>query len=514
MLVHEMLEYTTARLPHKTALIEGKHQLTFSETMTQVAALSTNLSNMGVSKGDRVALLFPNCIEFCIAYFAVLKLGAIVIPLNNRLAPKEFEYIVNDCGAKTMIVGHQFWKTYQTFAANLKEKMRLIYAGDTPVEGAEFFPELVKPVQSVPESSVIQMDDPACIMYTSGTTGVPKGAVMTHRNIFANARNAGAHLGYRERDVALVVAPLFHVTALNSQLVALTYVGGTLVIMRSYETTGMIRLIEEHKVTTIITVPTMYLLMVRNSVLEEADVSSLRSLCYGGAPIAPDDVTALARRLRGVDVFQGYGLTECSSLATVMPACDAMRKGISAGLPVSGLQLRIVNDKGHDLPPGTTGELLMKGMNVVTSYWNKPDATAKELADGWLRTGDCARIDEEGFVYIVDRVKDMICRGGENIYSLEVEAALVEDPKVLEAAVVPRSHSILGEVVHAFIVPVPGTEPTENEVIEHCAELIADYKMPASVSFLKELPRNPGGKVLKKNLRKLVPPGDPPRRWR
>lgn len=511
MLVHEMLEYTTARLPHKTALIEGVRRLTFSETLTQVVAFATNLSDMGVSKGDRVALLFPNCIEFCIAYFAVLKLGAIVVPLNNRLASKEFEYIVNDCGAKTMIVGYQFWKTYQAFAANLKEKMRLIYAGDAPVEGAEFFPELVKPVQSVPESPVIQMYDPACIMYTSGTTGVPKGAIMTHRNIFANARNAGAHLGYREQDIALVVAPLFHVTALNSQLVALTYVGGTLVIMRSYETVGMIRLITEHKVTTIITVPTMYLLMMRSPALEKADISSLRSLCYGGAPIAPDEATALAGRLKGVDVFQGYGLTECSSLATVMPACDAMRKGISVGLPVSGLQLRVIDDEGRDLPPDTPGELMMKGMNVVTSYWNKLDATVKDLADGWLRTGDCARIDEEGFVYIVDRIKDMICRGGENIYCLEVEAALVENPKILNAAVVPRSHSILGEVVHAFIVPVSGIELTEREVIEHCAKLIADYKVPASVSFLKEMPRNPGGKVLKRHLRELVPPGDPPR---
>ncbi|MBW2559045.1 MAG: AMP-binding protein [Deltaproteobacteria bacterium] len=481
MLVHEMLEYTTARLPHKTALIEGDRRLTFCETLDQVVALAANLSEMGVSKGDRVALFFPNCIEFCIAYFAVLRLGAIVVPMNNRLAPREFAYIVNDCGTETMIVGYQSWETYQAFTSDLKEEMRLIYAGDKPVEGAEFFSDLIKPVQSAPESPVIEMDDPACIMYTSGTTGVPKGAVMSHRNIFTNARNAGAHMGYRERDVTLIVVPLFHVTGLNTQLVALIYVGGTTVIMRSYNTAGMIELLAEHKVTTMITVPTMYTLMTLNSALGKADLSSVRALSYGGAPMAPDTMIALQERLRGVDLFNAYGLTETSSLATAMPPCDTMRKGSSVGLPVSGVQLRVVDAEGGDLPPDTTGELWIRGPNVVASYWNKPEVTAKDLANGWLRTGDYARIDEEGFVYIVDRMKDMINRGGENIFCIEVEAVLVENQKVLEAAVVPRPHSIFGEVVHAFIVPVPGTEPTENEIIEYC-------------------------------VRELVPPGDPPRR--
>jgi long-chain acyl-CoA synthetase len=334
---------------------------------------------------------------------------------------------------------------------------------------------------------------------------------MSHRNIFANARNAGAHMGYRERDVTLIVVPLFHVTGLNTQLVALGYVGGTSVIMRSYNTAGLIQLLEKHRVTTMITVPTMYTLMLVNPALDKADLSSLRALSYGGAPMDPETIKGLQTRLN-VDLFNAYGLTETSSIATCMPACDTWRKGASIGLPASGVEAKIVNEKGVELLPGEVGELWLKGPNVVKGYWNNPKATAENITDGWLHTGDIARMDDEGFVYIADRKKDMIIRGGENVYSIEVEAALVSHASVLEAAVVPRPHTIFGEVVHAFVVPSPGTRPTEDEIIEHCATVIADYKVPASVTFVEELPRNPGGKVIKNRLREMVPPGDPPRR--
>ncbi len=511
MLVHEILEYTAKRLPEKTALIEDEQRLTFSEVRRQTESLSAALVRGGVKPGDRVALLLPNCIEFCIAYFAVLRTGAIVVPLNNRLVPREFAFILNDSGAETLILGYQFLDPYRRFAPDLKQKPRLIYAGPEPADGIDFFADLAGAAVAAPASPPIQMDDPACIMYTSGTTGLPKGAVMSHRNIFANARNAGAHMGYRERDVTLIVVPLFHVTGLNTQLVALFYVGGTCVIMRAYNTAGLIKLLEKHRVTTMITVPTMYTLMLVNPELDKADLSALHALSYGGAPMDPETIKGLQSRLN-VDLFNAYGLTETSSLATCMPACDTGRKGASVGLPVSGVQAKVVNDKGIELPPGEVGELWVKGPNVVRGYWNNPQATADNITDGWLHTGDIARMDDEGFVYIADRKKDMIIRGGENVYSIEVEAALVSHPGVLEAAAVPRPHTIFGEVVHAFVVPSPGARPTEDEIIEHCAKMIADYKVPASVSFVEELPRNPGGKVIKNRLREMVPPGDPPRR--
>ena len=223
-----------------------------------------------------------------------------------------------------------------------------------------------------------------------------------------------------------------------------------------------------------------------------------------------ETINSLQKRMNA-DLYNCYGLTETSSLTTVMPACDTLRKSSSVGIPVSEVKLRVVDDDDKDVPLGTIGELWIKGPNVIQRYWNKPDETAKNLTDGWLHTGDFARIDDEGFVFIADRKKDMINRGGENIYSIEVEAAILSHPKVLEAAVVPRSHTIFGEVVHAFIVPVPEQEINEKEIIEHCRKLIADYKVPASISFLAEMPRNPGGKVIKNLLRGLVPPGDPPR---
>ncbi|MEW6348481.1 MAG: long-chain-fatty-acid--CoA ligase [Thermodesulfobacteriota bacterium] len=511
MLLHEILEYTAGRLPHKIALIEDETGLTYGDTLAQAEALSAYLASRGVTVGDRVALLLPNCIEFCIAYFAVLRLGAIVVPLNNRLAAKEFSYIVNDSRPRMLVLGYQYWETYQAFKDSLEEPPDLIYAGEERKEAAAFFGDLVIPRSDVPSAPRLSFDDPACIMYTSGTTGLPKGAVMSHRNIFCNARNAGVHMGYREDDVTLIVVPLFHVTGLNTQLVAFCYTGGTCVIMRSYSTTRMIELLAAHKVTTMITVPTMYTLMLVNPALENADLSSLRALSYGGAPMALDTIKALHQRLH-VDLFNAYGLTETSSLTTTMPPCDTLRKGASVGLPVTGVQVRVVDTDGKDLPAGTVGELWVKGPNVITSYWKKPDATEKNLGSGWLRTGDFARIDEEGFVYVVDRMKDMINRGGENIYCIEVESALLDHPDVLEAAVVPRPHSIFGEVVHAFVVPAPGAHPAQEALIAHCERLIADYKVPAGITMLEELPRNPGGKVVKTLLRTMVPEGDPPRR--
>ncbi len=513
MLVHEILEYTAGRLPDKTALIEGEAKLTFAQIDSGVKAFSARLAELGVTKGDRIALLFPNCIEFCIAYFAIMRLGAIVVPLNNRLAAKEFQYIINDADPHTLIIGHPFWDTYLSFRDGLDHPLTLIYAGEERKEHAEYFADMIDPCSQVLSPPSISYDDPACIMYTSGTTGLPKGAVMTNLNIFTNVRNCGAHMGYREDDTTLIVVPLFHVTGLNTQLLAFFYVGGTTVIMRDYKTAEMINLLATHKVTTMIAVPTIYTLMLTNPDLESVDISSLHTLSYGGASMAPDTIRALHTRL-GVNLINAYGLTETSSLATTMPPCDAVRKGSSVGLPVSGIQLRIVGKNGDNVNTGQVGELWVKGPNVVRTYWKKPEATAKNLGEGWLRTGDYARIDEEGYVYIVDRKKDMINRGGENVYSIEVESALQTNPKVLEAAVVPRSHTIFGEVVHAFVVPMPGLEPSEEEIILHCERQIADYKVPASVTFLEELPRNPGGKVLKRRLREMLPSGEIPIRRR
>jgi long-chain acyl-CoA synthetase len=511
MLIHQILEYTAGRLPDKVFLIEEGRSLTYSQTLAGAWALSAALEGRGVSQGDRVALLFPNCIDFCLAYFAVLTLGAVVVPLNNRLAPKELAYILNDSGAETLILDQQFWDSYDALAGELKRELRLIKSGGELKPGAEEFALLIKPGPEPKTAPQLTAISPASIMYTSGTTGKPKGAILSHGNVFTNARNAGAHLGYKESDVTLLVVPLFHVTGLHSQLVAFAYVGGTCALMRAYNTAAMIDLMAKHRVTVTFKVPTMYTLMLVNQALGRSDLSGLRLAAYGGAPMAPETIRQLQDRL-GVDLYNAYGLTEATSLVTVLPACDALRKAGSIGLATSGTRLKVVDEAGGELAPDMVGELFIKAPIVVQGYWNKPEATAENIVDGWLHTGDYARIDPEGFVYIADRKKDMIIRGGENIYSIEVESALVSHPKVLEAAVVPRPHSIFDEVVHAFVVLKQGALAGEEEIIEYCQGVIADYKVPASVSFIDELPRNPGGKVLKNRLREMVPPGDPPRR--
>jgi long-chain acyl-CoA synthetase len=511
MLIHQILEYTAGRLPDKVFLIEEGRSLTYAQTLAGARALAAALEEGGVGQGDRVALLFPNCIDFCLAYFAVLSLGAVVVPLNNRLAPQELAYILNDSGAGTLILDQQFRDSYEALADDLENELSVIKSGGEPENEVKDFAALIQPGPEPKAKPKLEPMSPASIMYTSGTTGRPKGAILSHGNVFFNARNAGAHLGYKERDVTLLVVPLFHVTGLHSQLVAFCYTGGTCALMRTYNTASMIELMAKHKVTVTFKVPTMYTLMLVNEALERCDLSALRLAAYGGAPMAPETIRQLQDRL-GVDLHNAYGLTEATSLVTVLPACDALRKAGAIGLATSGTRLKVIDGVGKELPPDEVGELLIKAPIVVQGYWNKPEATAQNIVDGWLHTGDYARIDPEGFVYIADRKKDMIIRGGENIYSIEVESALVTHAKVLEAAVVPRAHSIFDEVVHAFVVLKQGAQCNEDEIIEYCQGVIADYKVPASVSFVEELPRNPGGKVLKNRLREMVPSGDPPRR--
>ncbi|MCB2227124.1 MAG: long-chain-fatty-acid--CoA ligase [Desulfarculaceae bacterium] len=511
MLIHEILAHSAGRLPNKPYLIEGGRSLSYAETLAGAQAVAASLQAGGVGQGDRVAMLFPNCIDFVLCYYGALMLGAVVVPMNNRLAPQELAYVLSDSGPKALIVEDQFWEAAQAMGQIAELPARIIQAGGQRREGVEHLDGILAAGGAPSGQPELGPMSPASIMYTSGTTGLPKGAILSHGNVAANARNCGAHLQYKENDVTLIVVPLFHVTGLHSQLVAFAYAGGTCVIMRSYKTADMIRLIGEHKVTVTFKVPTMYTLMLVNEELERSDLSALRLACYGGAPMAPETIIQLQDRL-GVDLINAYGLTEATSLVTALPPCDALRKAGSIGLPTTGNRVMVVDEDDRELPPDAVGELLINGPMVVQGYWNKPEATEAALKGGWLHTGDFARIDPEGFVYIADRKKDMIIRGGENVYSIEVESALVTHPGVLEAAVVPRGHSIFGEVVHAFVVCAPGAEPGEDEVIAHCATLIADYKVPASVSFIAELPRNPGGKVLKNALKEQVPPGDPPRR--
>jgi long-chain acyl-CoA synthetase len=503
--VGDLLVRTAERVPDREALIEGDVRLTYGQFYEAALRFADALTRLGVEPGDRVGLLLPNGVTFAVAHFGCLLGGAISLPLNTRLAPKELEFIVNDAGVSVLLVHALFQDAWGAIRPNLPTVKHAVAVGEEH-GGLPTLDELVAGAPATGRRSGGVGDDAdavASILYTSGTTGLPKGAMMTHRNILFNNVSCKAHLGYVETDRALIVLPMFHVTALNSQLTVFVEIGGTMVIMGAYKTQEVIRTLDRHRVTCGFFVPTICTLMLISPYLAGADLTALRLIAYAGAPMPTETIAALQTRFPGLALINAYGLTETSSLSTVLPPADAATRASSVGLPVSRTVIRVVDETGRDVPAGTVGELWIKGGQVVRGYFNRPEATVQAITDGWLRTGDLGKLDDQGYVYLVDRKKDMIIRGGENIYSIEVEEVLNACPKVLESAVVPHPDTIFGEVVKAVCVLRPDERATAEEIIAFCRARLADYKVPVHVRFVDELPRNPGGKVLKGALKGL-----------
>ncbi|HJY66711.1 MAG TPA: AMP-binding protein, partial [Streptosporangiaceae bacterium] len=396
------------------------------------------------------------------AFFGAVLADAIVVPVNTRFAEEEATYVVTDSGAKYVFT----------------------------------------PGAPLPDGGPLAVDDqgpadPAAIFYTSGTTGFPKGAVTSHENFLSNAETCRRALSVTPEGLrTLISVPLFHVTGCNSQLLVAMYVGGTAVIMPAFEVGAFLRAIEEERIDTMVTVPAIYWLAINQPAFASTDISRVLSVSYGGAPIAPDLVARLAKAFPQARLGNGFGLTETSSVSTFLPH-EFVAHADSVGFPAPVCDVRL----DAALPDGT-GELLIRGPNVVSGYWNKPEATAQAFADGWLHSGDLARIDDEGLVYLVDRRKDMINRGGENVYCVEVENALAGAPGVYEAAVLGVPDEMMGERVGAVIVPAPGVEFDVTAVFDYLGAHIADFKIPQYVAVsAAPLPRNPGGKLLKRHLR-------------
>jgi long-chain acyl-CoA synthetase len=418
-----------------------------------------------VRPGDRVANRLPNGNDWVYAFWGTLLAGGVVVPVNTRFAEPEVRYVVEDSGASYV----------------------------------------VEPGAPLPDGDPVEVADQghtdlAAIFYTSGTTGFPKGAMTTHENFLSNVETCLRCIGL-PRDPGystLISVPLFHVTGCNSQLLVLTALGGTSVIMPAFEVGAFLRAIQDERISVLTTVPAIYWLALQQPAFAGIDTSSVVALSYGGAPIAPDLVHRLQQAFPGARVGNGFGLTETSSVSTYLPHEDAAEHADSVGYPAPVVDVRI---DGAD-PETGVGELLIRGPHVVAGYWNKPEQTAETFVGGWLRSGDLARIDDEGRVYIVDRKKDMINRGGENVYSVEVENALAAHPAVGEVAVVGVPDSMMGEKVGAVVVPLPGQDLDPQELIGFAKEHLADFKVPQYVVVRREpLPRNPGGKVLKPPLR-------------
>ncbi len=517
-----------------TFLVYEDERMSFAEHYAEVVAFASVLSDRyGVKVGDRVAIAMRNYPEWVVCFWAAAALGAVIVPLNAWWTGPELAYGLDDSGTKVVAVDGERLSRLLPHLANLSRggleqvvAVRPDDAGealDLPA-GVELYDELLSVArhggQSKLPTAEIDTDDDATIFYTSGTTGRPKGALGTQRNMCTNLMSLafiiarGQLLGEASRgptapsgmqNAFLLSVPLFHATGCHSVLVPSTASGGKLVMMRRWNPERALELIERERVTVFGGVPTMAWQVLNSPELTQRDTSSVRSVSYGGAPAPPELVRRIRQYFPGGNASNGYGLTETSSVTSMNSGEDYVRKPASCGPPVPVCEVRVVGPDGTDVPSGEPGELLIKGPNVVKGYWKRPEATAASFTDGWLHTGDVARVDDEGFIFIVDRAKDMVIRGGENVYSAEVEAALFEHPAVLDAAVIGVPDEVMGEEVGAVVVLRPGACATSDELRKHVAERIASFKVPTHIWFRSDpLPSNPAGKVLKRELRSEI----------
>jgi fatty-acyl-CoA synthase len=480
--------------PGRTAMVYRDRSTTYAELATRITGLAAQLRSSGVTAGDRVAYLGPNHPAFVETMFATHLIGGIFVPLNFRLAAPEVEYVLDDSGAAVLVYAPECADVVHALPRT--HELRRVVALET-----EYEPWL-SAGSTAPIDVPVAPDDVALILYTSGTTGRPKGAMLTHANLIWNTYNVLVGVDVAGDEVTLVTAPLFHVAALTQTLLPTFIKGGCSVLASTWDVDRCFDLIERHRATWMFGVSTMYAALAQSPRWRTADLSSLRSVMCGGAAV-PESLIRTYHQ-RGLVFCQGYGLTETSPGATFLEAGESIRKIGSAGVPVFFADVRVVRPDGIDASVGELGEVLVKGPNVTPGYWRNPSATAAALTDdGWFHTGDVATFDDDGHLHIVDRVKDMFISGGENVYPAEVENAIFEHPAVAEVAVVGVADEKWGEVGRAFVVCVPDATLTRQDLKDFLLPRLAKYKIPAHVDVVEQLPRTASGKVRKADLRRL-----------
>jgi long-chain acyl-CoA synthetase len=507
----------------RTFLVYQEERLTYAQHHGAVVTLARELvGTYGVRKGDRVAVAMRNFPEWSIAFWAAVSVVAVSLKKNAWWTGPELEYGLSDSGSRVLLADDDRARRVSPYLGDLGLRAVIVArsGADLP-NGMRRFDDVVGASPPDARLPAVEFDpeDDATIFYTSGTTGKPKGALGTHRNICANLLNldyARARAELRngltpavlsgevasEQSATLLSVPFFHVTGCHSVLVASLRAGNKLVLMYKWDPELAQVLIEREGVNMFGGVPSMVWQVLESPSFGTRDLSSVQSIGYGGAPAAPELVSAMGEKFPEVLSSNGYGLTETSSMATANAAADYLRKPDSAGLPVAVCDLKVVDESGREVPTGEVGELWIKGPNIVKGYWNKPEATAATITDGWLHSGDLVRLDEEGFVYIVDRAKDMLIRGGENVYCVEVEDALYGHAAIMDAAVIGLPHHVLGEEVGAAVQVTPGAEVTEEELKAYLRERLAPFKIPVRIDIRREpLPRNPNGKILKRQVK-------------
>jgi len=478
----EMLEYTCNTYPDRTSLIYNDNTISYARLNKAVNAFGNRLKALGIIKGDTVAIMLPNIPEFTISYFAILKLGAVAVTINTLSTPHELSYLLNNCDAKAFVTIPSSAKRFEEIKNEVPQCTHLITTDESPgtlsISGSM---ETNSFDLDMPE---ITGDDPAVIIYTSGLTGKPRGAVLTHRNLSTQTPLLEDICHGTAQDRGLCLIPLFHSFGAAANMLMILKIGASVVMIDQFKIESIFKVIEEKKVTYIAAVPRVFLGMLLFEKATDYDLSSLRFCITGGSAIPPEYIPMFKEKF-GVTLIQGYGLTEASPVCSVSRIDGAQKPG-SIGPPISGVEAKVVDESDSELPAGRTGELLIRGRNVMKGYYRNEEATAEVIKNGWLHTGDLARIDTDGHIFLEGRTKRMIITSGFNVYPTEVENILRTHPAVRDARVTGKEDLIRGEIVTALVIEEPGFSVIEKDVMKHCRKHLSSYKCPREVKCVKE----------------------------
>lgn len=498
MIIGEILEKRALITPQRYAVFFEDEALTFLDLDNRTNRLAQGLLKLGIKPGDRVALLMRNCIQYLEVFFASARIGAVLVPLNVRLAPAELDYILDDCSVSALIYGNGFEDKLAKLETLPYIKVRIgttkrsdtdDLAYDTVVEASE---------PKSPEILVSETDLLA-VMYTSGTTGYPKGVMLTHKAVYHAALNLMIGLSYQYPDKCLIIAPLFH-TGASSPIIGHFIRGISTVLMADFEPAAALKLIERHKVRLMLGVTTIMKMLLEVPDYADYDLSAWQVAILPGSPL-PYPLIESAHARFGVLSQNLWGMTEIGGPGALMNIEDILERPECAGKPYFEVDLKIIDFDGTPMPPGQAGEILVRGPNMMLGYWNQPEATKNTIRNGWIHTGDIGYLDSDGYLFVVDRMKDMIVSGGENIYPAEIEKVLSEIAGIDEATVIGIPDDKWGEVPQAYVVSNASTIPKEEEIIRYCRDRLAGFKVPKRIEMIDELPKNASGKVLKKVLR-------------
>lgn len=502
LLVGELLRRAAHKSPNKTAFIYNDDQRTFIDMEGHAKQVAGWLQSEQIGFDDKVGFILKNGLPFVEVFFGIALSGAVGVPINFRLVAEEIEYIVNNSDSKMLIIDEEYVPMIQSIRERLPNVETIVVVGSPPDETGYIRYESIfaTPKQYVSYEDL--HDDDACmIVYTSGTTGRPKGAVLTHKNLCQNGMNmlweAGIGLNFKQ----LVVAPLFHIAAMST-LINNCLVEGTSIIHREFHPVAVLETISKEQINSIFLVPAMWNFIFQVPHIASFDLSSVKIGITGGAITPVEIKKRIMKNFPNAGLFDAFGQTEMSPVTTCLHPEDTLRKPDSVGRPVINVEVRVVDEQMNDVPIGEVGEIVYRGPTTMKEYYKNPEATAEAFEGGWFHSGDLVKMDDEGFVYIIDRKKDMIISGGENIYPAEIEEILYTHEDILECAVIGVPDKDWGENVKAYIVLKPGKQLETSDIINYCTKRLASYKKPKEVEFIEQLPRNAAGKVLKQVLRK------------